>query len=1034
MREYSGQKDVQGMIMARMLFEATDGYIADALTRDKDAGRMKGEHTEDLALQQLNKSIQDNPDELIAGLGIYVSTPNGKVFNVPKADAQVDVANNLLFANRGIVLQKVMLNDEPNPSKIVTSMAAGSEFLEGDNRTAIALWKSLASGALSGPEHVEEAEHARKQLEWHRTNWFSIVNTMNPGLFAEMVMIADIGKADNRLFLKPAKYNPGRDLVVKKETTALEAFALTNHYEPTYDKMPAIRMTPNTPKGKHGLSSPRAVTKFIGDGLFPSGNMRVQIGERTKWVDKFGPYNEDYGIGFVPTMCSVDELKAIRANAVSRLAQRNVPTPIKIISEEKLDMVADANDHFNKLFLDATLSEVMGTAMEQETLFANFAASQLYFVGRALQFMPHSERATEMYGRLNDFLVGVMAVPGAASTQVREASRLVLEGCLPYYPEGARNDFLKKFTKMCVENTELLKQWQGVMLPMAHRAQSFLPEIGEEGEMSGVRPELATKILALTRNLFNAAPDLDDKPGSLINMLMGENLSGNEFSFALQALQMTWFLGTRLHFKPGDEFVAGGDKRLSQLNREVQDITGDAEKRLAYEFARRLRIEAPMEAILGFSRVINIVERLSGDQRGVQERLLNGFASMAGVFEEDLLVTTEDGSVRLMTLPKKIPGMEDGGMFHIVTDADAKKLIDGMRTLAGTDENGAISEIMVDAEDQIKTAPDLAEKIIASTFGRGAVRDSLILQEVGGVLASILGVPQEKEGGDKTSGKQTLPRGMGPFISNLWGPYTGGYGRALGLVSLLAARDQSLGRGSEAISNIVDSLMQAEQSEATLSMNIARETGVVGAVRSTNDLAKGMNALLLQRLGDAKQMMGVTDGFRIDALKRSSDQLKKVEALEAKLMDLHGHAHEEELEIAEKKLAMRKLQITAAETFVTTQFPLLLQKIFSERRQVVEQLTQLSSRIQASQNEVIEWLVNCVDPHGNQTQLRLKLQEKLREFAGIDDWIIEAPTLAQLVAFTGLKMEEEDINAMTQISDDSRALLRKKAVRKKNPN
>ena len=119
-----------------------------------------------------------------------------------------------------------------------------------------------------------------------------------------------------------------------------------------------------------------------------------------------------------------------------------------------------------------------------------------------------------------------------------------------------------------------------------------------------------------------------------------------------------------------------------------------------------------MESILGFGRIINVVERLSGDQRGVQERLLSGMAAMSGIFEEDLLVTSEDGGVRLLTLPKKIPGMEEGGMFHIATDADAQKLIEGMRAIAGTDEGGVVSEIVGQAETRLKSAPDLAEKII----------------------------------------------------------------------------------------------------------------------------------------------------------------------------------------------------------------------------------------------------------------------------------------------------------------------------------
>ncbi len=1026
--EYDGQKDVQGMIMARMLYEATEGIVADALTNDKELAKAKSEHTEDRAIQALNGVVQKNPGDLIAALGIYVSTPNGTVFGIPKNDNQIDIAQNLLFANRGIVSQQLMLLEESNPGKQITSLVAGSEFLEGDNREAMESWRLLAEGKLA--QSPEKAAHAARQLEWHRTNWFSVVNSMSPALFAEMMMIADVGRGDNRLFLKPAKYNPGRDNIVTSDMTPLEAFALTNHYEPVYDRMPAIRMTPNTPKGKHGLSSPRVITKLVADGLFPSGKMRKQMGDRTKWVDKFGPFNQDYSIGTVPTMCSLDELKKIRETAIARFQKRGLPdASVRVISVEKLEMVAEANDHFNKLFLDATLSEVMGTATEQNALFADFAATQLFFVGRALQFMPHTERATQMYGRLNDFLVSIMAVPGAASTQVREASRLVLEGCLPYYPQDARDDFLKKFTKMCVENPALLKQWKEVTLPMAHRAQSFLPELGEEGKMSGVRPGIAKDILSLTHQMFNASPDLEDKPGSLIEMLLGSNLSGTEFSFALDALQMTWFLGNRLHFTPGQEFIVGKDgKRLAELNTEVQQITADAKKRLAYEFARRLRIEAPMESILGFGRIINVVERLSGDQRGVQERLLSGMAAMSGIFEEDLLVTSEDGGVRLLTLPKKIPGMEEGGMFHIATDADAQKLIEGMRAIAGTDEGGVVSEIVGQAETRLKSAPDLAEKIIEGSFGRGALRESLILQEVGNVLGAILGVPQD--GGKAGKASASVSRNMAPFIRNLWGPYTGGYGRSIGLVGLLAARDQSLGRGAEGISEIVDALMRAEQNEAQLSMTISRDTGSTDAIKSSNELARGMNAILLQRLGDAKQMMGVTDGFRTEALRRTAEQLNKIQTLEGRLVSLHGKAHEEELRIAEDKLRMRKMQIDAAVAFVDEQFPALLRQIYEERRQVVTQLTQLSSKIQASRMEVIAWLINSIDPHGNQTQLRLKLQEKLREYTGTDDWMIEAPSLADLLAYTGLKMEEADINSLSGVSEASKAIIRKNGGKK----
>ncbi len=992
LQEFDGQRDAEGMIVARMLHLATDGYVARSLKADQAQG-LKGEHTVDQAVRVLNEAVQKHPDELITGLGIFVSTPEVPVFKVPKNEDQVDLANNLLFTNRGITTQRVMLGAEQDAAKIVTSFAAGSEFLEGDNYTA------------THPREGSDPERTEKLLEWQRLNWFAIVHNLHPGVFGEALMVADPARGENRLMVKPEKYSPGRTGVLDESITdPLVAYALTNRFRDTRDRMPTVTISESTPRAPHGLSNPRRVVEILRNGMFPTARTRKLIGEYTKLVDKYGPFDPKASLAVIPAMSGVDALKQVRSKVSGRLTasrqgsngstpspEQTQPVQVRVIAENRLPEVAGQLAHVALSFLEATYFEVYGNrAVRNNEQTANYTGVQLYVLGRMLEQGVYSneEAVRGLHVRMNDLLIEVLTSrPGVMSEQVTEIARFVYETCLPNYPQDAQRDFLKKFVSRGLADRSVFDRWEEITRPLMVREQQFVPE---RGERFGVRPAIARDVLELTRVLFNAMPDLQDKPAHLIDML----LKGDD-DFVLQALRVAWVVGNRLQLKG---FRVGPDtKRLAELNEPVRNLTEDAKRRLEYEIARRLRIDAPLCIRQDMDSLVSITQTLSGDMLEGQQQFLEGFARMTPLFENDFIaIDARNHRVTALTLPQGIPGMEEGGMLELSTGAEAKTLAFALNNLVN-EEGGEIPQLMASLEGRAE-APEVADAIMDRATTRASTRDGLLMSQATSFFEGAFGVPNAQEG-ETAQARRT--RRMDGFISNIWFPH-GGYGRSLGILAALTAHNQALGKGVEGVRDLVQSLLAAEAQEKVQAIELARETGVVTAAKSVSDIAVALNTMALQRLNSVKDAQEMGDAVRNSAFARARQQLERIGQLQTRLAELKGTYGEEELAIAEERLALRRTQIEEAAKFARAEFRRILAQMYQEKEGMVTRMLALRQKAQANQMQVVQWIQSVVDDEGDANQLRFQLMKILREQTGTDEWWIPAPSAQMLQSFTGM--------------------------------
>jgi len=979
--EYKGKRDAEGMIVARMIYEATEGIVVKALEKDKDQG-LKGEHTVDQAIRVLNEAVQADPKRMIPALGVYVSTDMVPVFEVPKSEEQMTVANELLFLNRAIFTQKAML-DPTFTDDLVTGFTAGWEFLEHEK---------VGSARKAG-------EEGKLQRQWHRISWAAMVQSLHPGLFYELNKLADGARAENRFNVKPEKYHyQDRDFESDPQgrvTSPLVAFALTNHFRPVKERMQIIEMTEDTPKAPKAKTSPRSLVKAVKDGLFPDGSVRKIIGDWAKLIDKYGPYNVEAHLGIVPTMISKPELKEI----LRRLPRGNK------ISEARLTEISQQLGHVTQSFLESTFQEAISTASDQEKVNADFAALQLVFLGRALQsdVMRDYRMAGDLYQRLNRFVIDVISGETTVSVQVREAVNYVFETCVPYYPETARVEFFKQFIDRGLANPAIFNRWESFIRPLALREQSFIPR--HDGEVNTVRVEVATQALLLAKRLLFAFPDLKDKPELLMDLLNQEN-----GGFPVEALRLAWVIGNRLGFdKITPEEAVKGEKRLPEYNTVLTELTEMIIKRLGYELARKLRKDAPIAIGDQLNEVVEITRKLSGDLITQEKTLEAGFAKLTGIFETDLIIQTEEGGLKHLKIPKSaMPSFDtdENGIINLATGENKQKLLKLYGEKLIGDESGEIATILKTAKAEVRGQGDMSERILERAFGRAKKRDVILMEQAVSLFEGILGRPVEEEPQGKEEGSpQPKKREASPrirrFVSGIWQQYPG-YGRAIGLLSLLTANNQALSNGATGIAQLVATLTESERAEVDQAIELAEKSGSIDTAVSLNEILQAISATTLGRVQSVGNALEIADGFRTSVFETTKDSLAHINRLEGLLATEMAEQHEQDIIFIRTRLEARKLQLNEAARFVKEQLPRILTQMAKEKEAMVSTLVRLRTQIAASREEVIAWIIDQVDPNKDTVQLRLRLQTILYNITGTDQWTITAPSIDELVKFTGL--------------------------------
>lgn len=1037
-------KDVKGMLMARMLWEATDGIVAQSLKADTAKG-MKTEHTVDQAIQALNKTVQKHSDELIAGLGTYVSTSVVPVFGVSKSDAQIRTANELLFANRNIATQKVFL-EGADPNSIVRSIMAGFEFIEGDEETLINNRIKLAEAKrileemrkacdllkLVDPNKLKQVVDAEKHLqleaEMQRLNMDAIVVAISPALFMEEVGLAENGRGHNRTMVKAEKYGDGGAGNITDKDTAVTAFAKTGKFYPVGQKMKGkmVTISPGTAKSKHGGVHPDVFLKIMHQATAPNENARSVIGNMTKLIDKMGPRNEEFGLATIPLSATEAEL-AIILEAVKRKGASGAVLPNKIIDRSQLKPMAEAMAKTTNLILGEMLAEIQAKAGRREkcdeTQFADddpaYTAKLVYRLGRLLEtsFVGNNIPAVgEVATGFNNFLIDVYTGRLEVSPEVDAATRMVFEISFAQYPKAVQKDFLKKLITRGITDPEKMNRWFDILYPVAVREQSYIPE--EAHEVFGVRTGQAKDILLLTRQLVDVFPDMGETPKDL----MAHVLEGDD-TFIAAALRLTWAVGNKLR-TPQIMFVDdthaskklgdGGEKRklLKDLNTNIDTLRQMIIARLEREFAYEMRAKSPLAMFGNIEHVLGLAEGLTSQIVNVQAQFMQAFSRTCGLFNEDVLVVDnadKPGMVRMVTIPQSASSA--AAIIDISTGQTALDKVQTIRKFMMNEEKtGELDVLLNRAEAQVDDRGDLAGEILSKAFAEGEVRDIVLAEAAGEMLGKILGIPQDVQGAEPTTGEKA-PKTSSRLRSlyTLWSGGYGSYGKSIALMAILTANQQALGQGANSVASIIETLARAEKDGLKASVDLFRETGEVGLHKSVAKIGEELSTFTMGQVKNAEDVDKIRGEVLTAVAEQAKSRLARLDELENQLARLHVSNNQLEIDVIRQQIALRRTAIEKNAKYAQKELAEALNSIYKEREQLVQTMKGIRAAAVENRIEILKFLGDVFDPNGDYQTKRIKLMQYIRKYTGADVYGIAMPTEDTIFALVGINEAERKV-------------------------
>lgn len=1036
-------KDAKGVIMARMMWEATNGIVAESMRSDSEKG-MKTEHTTDRALQALNRAVQSNPDEMVMGLGIYVSTSVVPVFGVEKSNVQMQAANELLFANRSISTREVFINGA-EPSAIVRSIIAGFEFVEGDEATFISkrehleeMKEELDQLRESNPLRLPDPDRLKKiaaferevrmAAEMERLSMDAIIQAMHPGLFLEELELADSGRGHNRAIIKPQKYDHNRAGTLSDVDTAVTAFAATNQFYAVEQKMKGkmVRITPGTKKGKHGGVEPDAFLKVMYQATAPNENVRAVIGGMTKLIDKMGPFREDIGLGTIPLSATLEELQIIHDRVSQRAA--SAKPKITIIGREELKPMAEAMAKTTNLILGEILAEVKAKAGKRtegdRPVFADedpaYTAKLVYRLGRLLEnnFVGKNfEAVGDVATEFNNFLVDVYTGQLDVTPEVEAATRMVFETSFAQYPRAIQVDFLKKLITRGITDPEKMNKWFEILYPVAVREQNYIP--AGDDELYGVRPRQAGDVLRITRGMVDIFPDLGDEPKAMMEHV----LEGDE-TFIASALRLTWAVGNKLHAreimtlsdvdavkKPGT--AKEQRKLLKDLNGNLDILRQMLIGRLEREFAYEMRAKSPLAQFGNIERVLGLAEGFASQIVEVQSKFMHAFAATCGLFQEDVLIVDnvkDPTKLHLQTVPKSAASAT--AILDFATGSQARTKMIQMRGLLQNEEGtGEVDLLLSRAQEELDGRDGLAEDILTRSFVEGGARDTILAEAAGEMLGQILGIPADTvpEGGERAEKK---PRSTSPRLRSLYTLWNGGYGsygKSIALMAILTANQQAVGAGANSVASIIETLTRAESQNLHASVDLFEKTGEIGLHKSITDIGKELSLFTIGQVKSAEAAEAMRGQVQQAVLGEAKDRLARLSEIETQLTELHAQNDMLEVDTIRQQIELRKQAINANAAYARRELASALNAIYGERAQLVQTMGAIRASAVKSRMQVIQFLGDVFDPDGDYQQKRIALMRYIRKYTAADYAIAMPP---EQVIYDLVGLDEKEIAAL----------------------
>lgn len=1041
-------KDVKGMLMARMLYEATDGIVARSIKADAEHGSMKSEHTVDRAIQSLNRAVQNQPDELIAGLGIYASTAVVPVFGVPKSDAQMRIANELLFANRNISTQRVFL-EGVEPSSITKSIIAGFEFLEGDENAStnnrmrleeakeeLARMKSEHPLSLASADYerrvAEFERRVRMESEMQRLNMDAIIVSVSPAMFVEELGLADNGRGHNRAIVKPEKYGDGGASGLTSEDTANTSFAKTGKFASVADRMKGkmVIITPGTKKGPHGGVEPDVFLRTMYQATAPNDRVRTHIGNMTKLIDKMGPRNTKFGLCTIPLSSTEQELEILYKSVTAKNTGTNDPK-IKIIERTQLKPVAEAMARTTNLILGEILAEIQAKAgkrkesVDDTPPFADddpaYTAKLVYRLGRLLEqdFVGKNLPAVgEVATQFNDFLIDVYTGRLEVTPEVEVATRMVFETSFAHYPRKVQIDFLNKLITRGITDPEQMNKWFDVLYPVAVREQGYIPVA--ESEVHGVRPAEAMAVLKITRGMVDVFPDLGDQPKALM-----EHVLEGDDTFIASALKLTWAVGNKLHARKilslSDEAAVkkpgtgeGQRKLLKDLNDNLDTLRKMLIGRLEREFAYEMRAKSPLAQFGNIEKVLGLAEGFASQIVEVQDRFMHAFAATCALFQEDVLIVdnaADPKNVALQTVPKSADSAE--AMIDIAVGAPARNKIRKMRTLMQNEaETGELDILLGRARKEFDDRDELAEEILSRAFAEGGARDVILAEAAGDMLGKVLGIPTDvPREGEKPATEKSHTSSRLRSLFTLWNGGYGSYGKSIALMAILTANQQSGAAGADSIARIVETLTRAERDGLKASVDLFDQTGEIGYHKSVTDIGKELSIFTIGQVKNAEQADAIRGQVLIAVAEQAKSSLARLTQIEGQLVELHAQNNELQIETYRQKIALRRQAINANVTYAQKELAAALNAIYREREQLVQSMGAIRASAVKNRLEVLDFLGDVFDPDGDYQTKRIALMRYIRKYTSADYAIAMPP---EQVIFDLVGLSEEEVTRLAE--------------------
>jgi|GEM_PF-2062725 len=1042
--DYPQDNDVRQYLVATLMHESTDGAMMKHLKSGQDDGKVKKERGEEMVLQHVNNLLQQRPADMVPAIADYVSTDAGTVFGVPKTELQMALANNLLFANRDVMLAKMFEDPSIGSGEVEQAMTRGFEFLQA----------------------IRE-----KQPAWfHRQSWLAMVKTVHPLAFDQMMMLVDPSRSYNRGVVKAKTYHPNRKDTVPADATGLEAYARTHDFDIAMERMqPAALVIPDSgevPAGVDVMPS-QMVGPLIQQGVFPGMKAFDTMGNLYRLNDKWGPFSQVAETGAPALMIDKESFvrlaRASYAGSARVLyhevlienpnadARRTTPRVHDTAAEQKLcqdslkidkllegltgaasvetwmkslhsfpvdslqteegrSLIAtmegkDLNAMHaalvasQRMFLTDTMLEVTTRMRSVDVGDANFTATQLTFLGLSLRegMYGDPESVASIQRQLMQVVSQVITGRRAVSEHVRQACEFVLSSCIPFFPEAMQIEALTQYKEWYERDPRVLANgnFERLLKPLAINVDIYLNQAKDEKH--GVRPAVAKKAVEMATDLMKQYPSMHEGPVLLAPVLLrnpavfaqiGERVPGTT-DLPEQLFRMVFQISGRLQKLEGasGSAIEGFQRQVvTQLTQELNDV---------------IYRKSPLVLLQQMQEVYRVSDGLVAGTEEQNKHLMEVFARTAGMYAQDVLVTRSNGTVTLLQLPVGIRSEKT-----VLSEAEAIGLLPrGMSKRAE-----ALYRTEARKAEAVESGEEMIARALHLTATDGLMRDEVVMRRTEDVLGSLFR-PEQVEGGEEQPSQAPeyrLPLGFRNYFLHYreWNPAE----RAIGLVALLSTMDSSKARSAQAVQGIVTRLLDEEAAERSEGLALYRQAGMVETAQAREQLVQALRRNIMAQVSSAQNVRAMAATTRENLFAMEQEKVEELARLESQLADLHLEQEADQLTVLRQQLAMRRQQVEADTQYVQREMPQVIAQISDQRRQVMEQMRATASQVFQEQLDILTWLREVYDKQGPYIQAKIQLQKILFDQTGIFMGI-NIPDVKKLCDMVGIKLDGRLVDA-----------------------